>query len=220
LKSSEGSSEYIKRFFTSIARDAVYQLLCSNSIGFGLTHLIGRKGEVEYLSLFKLEQEADARTAALTEKFLHEIPLLSDVPIASVLKLRNQKRDAFITYRDTLNKLISEHLERGGGLSHEDASNLYADVLAPRISRLRIEANNFRKSQRIRASVKLLTSGALVGLGVVGGVLPSQLADLIRVIGGISVFKDIVECASESLSSPASVQTNDLYFLLRLQSAH
>jgi hypothetical protein len=67
--------------------------------------------------------------------------------------------------------------------------------------------------------LKAGASAVLLTLGLIGGVLPSQLADVIKAVGGFSVAKDIVESIGAAGEVPPIVRSDDLYFLLRLDEA-
>jgi hypothetical protein len=189
-------------------------------LGARLTNLLGTDGEVEYLGLIKQEQENASKVAGMLETLVHEVPLLTDVPVADVLALRSQQRDAFVIYRDALSRIAEEHLAQGHPMSAQDAATLYAEVLAPKLSRLRLETEVFKKAQRKRAGVKIVAAGALVGLGVIGGIFPPQISELMKAIGGVSLLKDLFESIVGTTDQPSSVQSHELYFLLKLQAGH
>lgn len=219
LPSSAGIKQHLRYLFTSVARDALYQMLCSKIAGASLTHLVGRQGEVEYLDLLHTKPTHSDILNVNAARLVHHIPLLECVPISKVIKLRNSYRDAFVLYRGAIDKIVEDHLQGGGELSESAAREIRADVLEPRLAKLRIEAAVYTRAQRNRTIVKAGSVGALLALGIVGGVLPAGWSDLFRAIGAFSVARDIIETAAESGQATA-VQTNELYFLLRAQGIH
>ena len=200
-------------------KNIIYQVICSKRLGAPVTNLLGTDGEVEYLGLIKQEQENTSKAAGMIDTLLHEVPLLMDVPVADILTLRAQQRDAFVIYRASLSRIAEEHLARGRQMSAQDAAALYSDVLAPKLSRLRLETEVFKKAQRKKAVVKIAV-GALVGLGVIGGIFPPQISELMKAVGGVSLLKDVFESIIGTTDQPASVQSDELYFLMKLQASH
>jgi hypothetical protein len=215
-RSQISSSGQVHRIFREIAMDVIAQILYSKRMHCGLTYLMGRPGEVEFLSQTKQGREEALRTAAIAEKLSHEVPVFAEAPIESIIELRMQDRDAFVMYRDAVKRIIRDHLVGGGGVTAEDARQLYGDVLAPRLAKLRVESQAYRRSLRRKSLLKAGASTALLTIGVVSGVLPTQIADIVKAVGGFSVAKEIVESVFAVKETSADVRSDDLYFLLRL----
>jgi hypothetical protein len=126
----------VDRIFREIAMDVVAQIIYSNRMNCGLTYLMGRLGEMEFLSSIKQKREDTIRTQAIAEHLTHEIPVFSEAPIESIVQLRAENRDAFVMYRHAIERIVRGYLVGGGGLTAEDARQIYGDVLAPSLAKL------------------------------------------------------------------------------------
>jgi hypothetical protein len=210
------SSQQVHRIFRGLATDAIVQVIYSKRMHCSLTYLMGAPGEAEFLSSIKQSREEALRAAAIAKTLSHEVPVFAEAPIESVVELRAQDRDAFVLYRDTVKRIIRDHLMAGGGVTAEDARQIYGDALAPKLAKLRAEAKAYRRSLRRRALLKIGASTALLTIGVVSGALPAQMAEVLKAIGGFSVVKDVVESIASAEETSADVRSDDLYFLLRL----
>jgi hypothetical protein len=80
-----------------------------------------------------------------------------------------------------------------------------------------VQAKNIRRDQLKRGLLKVAAASVVVGLGLYSGILPSQLADLCKTIGGFSVAKDLAETFGAIERNPKEIRNHNLYFLLRLQ---
>lgn len=210
------SQSVFKRIYRTIAMDVIAQILFDKHSNGGLGYLTGMPGEIEFLSSVKQERETALRTAAVAERLTHEVPVFSDAPIESIVELRRQQRDAFVLYRSALKEIIRNHLAAGGGISEDDAKQIYGDILAPRLAKLAIEAEATRRLLRRRALVKAAASTAILTVGLIGGVFPAQISELLKAVGGFSIARDIVESVVGVTETAVDVRRSDLYFLLRL----
>jgi hypothetical protein len=139
------------------------------------------------------------------------------VPVRTILKLRASEAEAFQSYRSTLTGIVRNHVGTGKSVGEAEAKEIYLDVLKPTLDALQVQATNIRKNQFKKGILKAAASSVLIGLGIYGGVLPSQLADLVKAIGGFSVAKDLAETFGAIEKNPTEVRNHNLYFLLRLK---
>jgi hypothetical protein len=201
--------------YSEFAGDLMAQQLYG--VQFGTTYLTDLPGQAEFFGQMKARNERMANAARLCSHLAHSVPLLSDVPINEVLKIRSREPEAFLRYRSTLNRIVQEHVRPGAFLGTEDASLLYHDVLRPQLARLKSEVLARRKTSQRKALAKIGCSFAAITLGVVNGLLPAELAKLFTAVGGVSLLKDIGEAVADIQRKPNEVRNNDLYFLLELE---
>jgi hypothetical protein len=60
---------------------------------------------------------------------------------------------------------------------------------------------------------------ALLSIGIVGGVLPPEIAGLLKISGTLSLMNEGVKAFVAATSTPPSSRSNSLYFLLELDAA-
>jgi hypothetical protein len=130
---------------------------------------------------------------ALSETLTHEIPLFADVPLATLMRIRHDEQPAFASYRDSLTRILRDHLAKGGDVSVADAREIHSDILRPEINRLKAKADEEKRSRRSRAILKGIVPAALITVGMYGGFLPNQWADILKVVGGFGLARDFAE---------------------------
>jgi hypothetical protein len=147
----------------------------------------------------------------------HSIPLLGNVPLKTILKIRRQEPDAFANYRSALASIVKDHVAHGGLVGLKEAKEIYQDILQPRLLDLRTQAKNFQRASLRSGTLKVAVTSALVGIGIYTGILPSDITRLVTLIGGFNVAKDLTETLGKIGQEPEQIRNHNLYFLLRLQ---
>jgi hypothetical protein len=211
------NSHLIEDIFETIAVDVIHQQI--EGALRPLNYLMGRRGEAEFLSKLSPDHELERRTAALCAHLTHAIPRLMDVPLSSVLAIRQREHQSFLDYRNTIRSIISEHLQRGGEVSNADARQIYLDVLRPRLDKLKSETENERRRNRRNAVISVGVPAALLSIGIVGGVLPPEIAGLLKISGTVGLVNEGLKGFLAAVTTPTSTRNNSLYFLLELDAA-
>jgi hypothetical protein len=206
----------VERLFHKIAYDVTIQQYFTMSTS--ATCLTDMPGEAQVLNLLNAKDENDVRNALFAKHLLHTVPLLNEVPIDTVMKLRKEEPDAFLQYRAAIAKIIREYANDKTTLSEKDAKNISRDILEPELARLRTQANTIRRAGIRKVTAKAIASFVAVGLGAYGGLLPSDLASLLTAAGGVSLLSQIGEAVGLIEKSPGEIKNQNLYFLLKLQS--
>lgn len=207
----------VKQFFDSIARDVTMQQYFTTSTD--ATYLTDLRGEARVLELLRKTDDSEAQNAIFAKHLLHSVPLLNEVPIHTVIKLRQEEPEAFLRYRAAIARIIREFSREKEKLTEKEAKSISGDVLQPELARLRIQASAIRRAGVRKAVAKAAASFAAVGLGVYGGLLPSDLAGLLKVAGGVGLLSQIGEAIGLIERNPQEIKNHELYFLLKLQKA-
>jgi hypothetical protein len=200
----------VDQIFNRIAADVLFHQGFQSSVN--ATYLTDLTGEAEFLSTLSSHDALAMRTASICAELTHELPLLTDVPIRTVLKIRDENPESFDAYRLTLRDLVREHVANNRLTTKKEAREIYQDVLEPILAQLRTEA----RRQHFRWMKKSLGTAALaMGIASLGatGVLQSQ--QVLSLLGGATI-KGLVDQISEAGTEP--VTSSNLYFLLHLQN--
>jgi hypothetical protein len=205
----------VLRFFLAIANDALLQTYFGSA--FNARYVTDLEGEAEFFKLLNEKDELARQTAALCARLAHSVPMMTEIPISAILRLRRDEPEAFQNYRTALTGIVKNYVVKGKSVNDTEAREIYLDLLKPELDALQAKAKNIRQAQMRSGLLKAVASSALIGLGIYGGVLPSHLADLIKTIGGFSVAKDLAETLGAIAKNPTEVRNHNLYFLLRLK---
>jgi len=202
---------FVQMIFDEIASNTSFYL------AYGLRQnarfLTDLPGEAFVLDWLTEDEQLSATTSAM-ELLSHVVPILGDLPIATLLRIRREERDAFESYRGAITRVASDVLAQRGGLSKKEAQEMLKGLIEPEITRLQKEIRLERRRQRKRVAGGVATLAAAVAIGAFGG-LPVA----------IGAFATAAAVAGRLLGKAGEVacehganlrQQNDLYFLVRL----
>jgi hypothetical protein len=209
-RNTRAHATLLEDLFKRIAADVLFHR--QNGLVSEAAFLTDMPGDIEFLRLLSKSDELAIRTAAVCSRLSHEIPLLMDIPVRTIMRIREDHPECFDLYRTTVRKIVREHIRDNRSTSGTEAQEIYRDLLEPALSGLRAEA----KRQRTRWVKKSVGTAALalgvVSLGATGVLQPQQVMSL---LGG-AVIKGLVDQLAEAGTEP--VTSNNLYFLLRLEN--
>jgi hypothetical protein len=205
----------VTSLFQVMANDAILQSYFGPA--FNARYVTNLPGEIEFFSLLNERDELARQTSALCARLTHTVPMLTDIPIERVLRLRREEPEAFLSYRSALTDIVKTYVSSRKSVGDAEAKDIYTDLLKPQLDLLQAKAKNTRSNQVKKSMLKVAASSALVALGIYGGVLPANLGELVKMIGGFNVAKDLAEALGAIEKNPLEVRNHNLYFLLRLR---
>jgi len=204
---------FVQRIFDEIASNTSFYL------AYGLRQnarfLTDLPGEAFVLNWLTGDEQLSATTSAM-ELLTHAVPILADLPIATLLRIRREERDAFESYRGVITRIASDTLAQTNRLSKKEAQEMFKALIEPEIASLRKEIRFERRRQRKRITGGLATLAAAVAIGAFGDLpvaIGGTLAGAAAVAGGRLLGK-AGEVACEHGANLR--QRSDLYFLVRL----
>jgi hypothetical protein len=214
-KATLRKSRIVSEIFDDLARDlAIEQVL---GLKYDAKYLTNLPGEALMLSRFNSRDDYFAHCRnVLCAQLAHAVPLLEDLPIRTILKVRANEHDAFLQYRAALNSIVDDYIKQRKIVGRKEAKEIYSDVLLPEILKLNSEAKAVRRSAIKKAAAKTLIAAGVIGMGVFGGFLPAQLAEVIKTVGGVGLVRELGEAFASIERNPAQIRNNNFYFLLRL----
>lgn len=146
----------------------------------------------------------------------HRIPLLQDLDINAILRLREDEHDSFLLYRKALEKSAKGSFSEKRALTQAEVNEMYEDVLLPEVLRLRATLNAKRKFGRLRSVLKSAAAASVVvTLGAFTGPISQRIFEWAATATAVNIGRDLVESAFDPLQSPAEVRQNPMYFLLK-----
>jgi hypothetical protein len=164
-------------------------------------------------SSVRLHEDALARTnSRLTVgdvAFDLVLPVLDDLPIRDVVRLRQDEWEYFERFRSSLTQAIEERLSAGES-SAAVATDVAQSVIEPAINDI---DRRLRTAQRVldrKLGVSAVFGGVITTVGLLAG------APLI-VGAGIAAMGTSLPAAHKYFEDKGSIELNDMYFLWRLQ---
>jgi hypothetical protein len=214
MKKSGEIDTLIRLIAIDVAAQQVY------STRFNASYLTNRTGEAQFLKLLHEDDRLADRTAPLCAQLTHSIPLFTDLPLDTVMRIRKQDYAAFESYRAALGQIVKRHIAGGGKLNTMEAKELYSDVLEPEILKLEQQATTERKSALRKSVIDAGMTAGVIAFGAYTGLLPTHLTELCAAVGGVKLATDLAKAVAAIQRNPNEVRNSNLYFLLRLRQEH
>jgi hypothetical protein len=115
--------------FERLVEDMVFQGIYGAL--FGAQYLTDLAGEAEFIDRQRADDHRFANAAMVCRALAHSVPLLSSIPLKTLLRIRNKETDAFELYRAALRRITRDHIQSGTYITTKEASDIYEDVLRP-----------------------------------------------------------------------------------------
>ncbi len=172
-------------------------------------------GETDFLDWLTDDEQMTAKTLALRE-LEHCVPVLAELPIATILRVRKEERESFEAYRHAITRISAGILSAKNRVSKKEAREMLRTAIEPELRKMNREMVAFRKTQGRRMLGGIVSAAAAVAIGAYSGLPPLLLVPLVGAasIVGTRLLSKAAESACEH--GPETQQKKDLYFLLRL----
>ena len=163
------------------------------------------------------EQSSFGEEASGLRALNHALPLISELQVDRLIKIRMENRDSFAAYRSAISAITKKALE--GGLSIPEAGEVLISEIEPAVGKMRKELSIEKRKQTRRFAVgggsiaAGLTLGAIAGLAHVATPAVAAVAGLGSFIGGNLIRKAADSACEHGLELE---KNNDLYFVLQL----
>lgn len=151
-----------------------------------------------------------AKKSADQVTFSLELPVLADVPIKTLIKIRADESEAFRRFRDALRAAAQDRLNASGVRDPSMiATEIRRDVIDPELRRIDARLRSVSRSLA-KKTVSGITVGALATTcGLLAGVAPG-----LAVLAGVTAMCGIAgTAASKNIEEREEVALSDFYFL-------
>jgi len=210
-------SGFVKRFFDVLAQDLIFHQMVGEQRS--VKYLTDLPGEALFLAGGQDADNGRSEIAAVIARLAHGVPLFSELPVRTILRMRQQDTDSFENYRHALRGIVEDYIKPGQVVTDRVATDLYNDVLRPALVKLRVDHATSRKDGRGKTAARIVAPTALITLGVVSGLLPHDVAQLLKMAGISSLVTQAADALISLRRDPPELRNQDLYFLLRLDNA-
>lgn len=200
--------------FEKIASDTTFFLAFARF--HSARYLSDLPGETFLLDALTKDDEVAASNRRMHECLTHLVPLLGDLPVETLLRIRREERDCFIRYRLAIQQLLNQIVMTKKRINKRDVQDLYREKVEPELYRMKSELKQERRRQTRRILGGTAGLAASVAFGAFGGFLPllakGALVGASAMVGG-RLFSRAAEATCEHGASLR--EKNDFYFLLR-----
>jgi hypothetical protein len=102
----------------------------------------------------------------------HVLPLLDDLPLARLLKLRREERDSFARYRLAVGRILNEVAQKKKRIGKREVRELFQEQVEPELAKMRSELHHERRRQLRRIVGGVGAMAASLALGAYGKIAP------------------------------------------------
>jgi hypothetical protein len=159
-----------------------------------------------HLTMLRRSEELTAQAVA----FHLDLPVLDDIPVAELLKLRKEEQECFLRFQTRLRLAIAEREKTSGAARPEQiAKQIEQDIIQPELDNIR---ERLAASERVlvrKSGVGLFlgalstTCGLLVGVGPVGA----------AAAGVATVAPAVYAAAGKYIEEQRDISLEGMYFL-------
>jgi hypothetical protein len=200
--------EVLHDIFVGIADDTSFYLEYGRKRN--ARYLASRTGETFLLDLVtRRDEDLSASSTALNTYMNQILPLMGDVPLARLLKIRREERDSFARYRLAVGRFLTEIAKKKKRVGKREIRDAFTEQIEPELVKMKQELNEERRRQVHRVLAGVGAMFASLKLGMFGAIPPLAAAG----IGGTLLTKAGVSVCEHGSSVR---EKNDFYFLLRL----
>ncbi len=198
-----------------VFRSVLFEMAVSSALG--TSYLSEAELPIQVLSSISCSPSLDRRNNLIQRYLTSAVPFFGDIEPAEVVKLRQRETEAFVSYRQALNRAVDDVRARKGDFTPQDARGIYSDVVAPELARL----DQAVKAAR-RDSLRTLgrSAGAWAGaisFGMYSGLLPAELLSAAKAVGLIKVVADLAQTGAKLADRRRVIHEESLYFLWRVR---
>jgi hypothetical protein len=144
------------------------------------------------------------------------LPFASDVPLSSIIRLREREEDAFIRYRLALSNAVQEVTKQGQSLSERQARQIHSDIIRPRLAELNQRVSQSKRDLVNEPATTAIATAAVVSFGFFTGLLTPELNAFFGAAGLSKLTYDAVKSALAKSDVQRTIRDNEMYFLWRL----
>jgi len=206
----------VQRVFRQIATETTFYLAYGRARK--ARYLTDRRGEAFLLEMLTGDEELAASSHAMNAYMKHTLPLLGDLPIATLLDIRRQERNSFARYRLAVQSVLEDVGSRNKRITKKEILDAFKGQIEPQLLKMKSELQQERHKQRNRVAGGLAALAASVGLGAFGSIVP-LLVKVSMVGASAMVGGRLLSKAAEAKCEHGATlkERNDFYFLLRLE---
>jgi len=184
----------------------------------GMRYLTHRPADVAFLNALNESDRYDEWNRVLALSLPLQMPILNDAPLEDLLTLRSDDYEAFLVYRDTINASINARIKSGAVPSQSELAEIFRDEIAPQLNKMNQKLNATRRRLTRKLNRNVLIAGGSVLVGLSTGLVAPELMAVISSVGGLKFAADVAGHLMESRGAEQDLESDDLYFLWRLQN--
>jgi hypothetical protein len=181
----------------------------------GANYLTHREIDLEAIRHFEAGSRRRKVSALSPTIFSHSVPIVSEIALNKIVKLRRTEAGAFELYRDA----VSKSLQRNRGATLNEQLQLFNDVVRPEIAKIDAAVRRSRKLLVKSIAQDLIVASGAIGIGLFSGLLPQAIGAAAVGLGSLHYSPQFVRKLTELCGEPKQAAESRYYFLWKMRKA-
>ncbi len=198
-----------------VIENIAFELTVAQSLG--TTFLTDRELHISALAELGGGTELTKRNAIIRQHLTTIVPFVDDVPFEELMRIRQGEAEAFVAYRNALNRAVDQYRDLATIFTHQSARQLYSDVIEPSISRLNARVAGARRTALKSAALSAVSWVGAISFGMYTGFVPTDLVKAAAALGMTKVLADLTTTALAARDAKTSICDEDFYFLWKVK---
>jgi hypothetical protein len=208
---SKWADEIIDHYVHPILDDVLLHNWYSNR--YGCNYLTAREIDLNLISNIN-DENTNGASLALSKAFGHSLPMIENISIDGLLKLRTEEAEAFHVYRDALSK----GLETAGCTDGKLYQQIFDDIVRPEVNKIDSTIKNSRKLLKESIRQDIVFGAGFVSVGLFSGILPPNIGQILAALGGFKYVSGLLDKTNQLFKEPPHIRDNKYYFLWKVQN--
>ena len=188
----------------------LYSLCCKNMDSKFITT---KPSDAMFL---EMTQQRNNRISTIENLPLYDLPIISSIPMNTILKLREVENDSFNRYRIALNRAIKENYN---SKNKKQIKEVYDDILYPAFQNLDERLRNIKTGMFRKTFSTIMVVGSVISAGLYTGIIPPNAQEIFLTLGGTSALTKFgMDKIKSLIEEKEQIRENDFYFLWRLKN--
>jgi hypothetical protein len=202
-------SRILSKIIDPLIDDFMYQETCSRI--YGTKYLADSSLQIN-VSKSVNDSVTQFTSNALLNAISHIVPAITSQTPEVLLDLREKENEAFLVYRDALNKVF----KASTSLSESELREMFSDVVKPELNQINAKVKTWEMSLRESVKERMIFGTATVLIGLYSGLLPPDMGKLIAALGGVNAVSNLLSDYNKTLKESSEARANNFYFLWKL----
>lgn len=203
-------------FADDIIQNLFYELITSRFLN--TTILTNNPLHVSVLRNITASKEVNDRNLIAFKYLTTIVPFVNDIALRDILTLRNREKEAFVVFRHALNQAIDEFRNSRLSFSESDATQLYSDVILPKLSLLNRQVKLAKKDLIEKPLKSIVATGVMISFGLYSGIMPTELSEMVKLYGLSKIMFDLLNNLMEIGDSIKSIRNDQMFFLWKIKN--
>lgn len=203
-------TELLSHFSSPIIEDMLLQNWYSRI--YNSNYITDRDIDFNILPIIN-DENVNIQHSVVSKSFSHYVPVLGDVQLSKLVKLREEEGPSFQVYRDA----VSNALQLTGNASSKDIRQAFNDIIRPELNNIELTIRNSRRLLWDSLKKEVLFFSGFISIGLYSGLLPPDVSQVVTALGGSAAAFELMKKTTGLVQEPHDIRNNKYYFLWKVK---